>query len=167
MEGPTVEQLALAFEEELYPCPSYPGWFVTKDGRIWSSRTRGRWIHPYRHNLGYLYTKYHEGHRLKSVGVHRVIADAFLGPCPDGYEVNHKDRDKTNNSRENLEYVTRRQNMHHYARSMGWQISADWLDGWQLPRDLWVERPGSRLASVIHLYRQYPMPIPVHLVSVR
>jgi hypothetical protein len=26
--------------------------------------------------------------------VHRLVAAAFLGPCPEGFEVNHKDRDR-------------------------------------------------------------------------
>ena len=47
--------------------------------------------------------------------VHRLVASAFLGPCPVGYEVNHKDLDKANNSVANLEYVTRSENLLHRA----------------------------------------------------
>lgn len=45
--------------------------------------------------------------------VHSLVAEAFIGPRPDGYEVNHKDGDKTNNDWRNLEYVTASQNQHH------------------------------------------------------
>lgn len=49
--------------------------------------------------------------------VHRLVADAFLGPCPVGHEVNHQNLDKADNRAANLEYVTRSENMLHAAKS--------------------------------------------------
>lgn len=48
--------------------------------------------------------------------LHRVIADAFLGPRSDGVEVNHRDGDKTHNAVVNLEYVSRSENLLHRVR---------------------------------------------------
>lgn len=45
--------------------------------------------------------------------VHLLVAEAFIGPCPDGKEVNHRDTDKRNNEETNLEYCTHIENMEH------------------------------------------------------
>ncbi len=50
---------------------------------------------------------------VKTARVHRLVLGAFLGPCPEGYEANHKDGDKGNNSIENLEWVTSLENRKH------------------------------------------------------
>jgi hypothetical protein len=50
--------------------------------------------------------------------VHRLVMQAFLERCPADMQVNHKDADKTNNTFENLEYVTPKQNGAH-ATAMG------------------------------------------------
>lgn len=50
--------------------------------------------------------------------VHRVVMLAFVGPCPEGLQVNHKNGDKRDNRLSNLEYVTGSENMRH-ASAMG------------------------------------------------
>lgn len=45
--------------------------------------------------------------------VHRLVAEAFLGPCPPGHEVHHKNHDRQDPSASNLQYVTRAQNIAH------------------------------------------------------
>lgn len=50
--------------------------------------------------------------------VHRLVAAAFIGPCPVGNQVNHRDLNKQNNHVSNLEYVTLQQNVDH-ARAGG------------------------------------------------
>lgn len=47
---------------------------------------------------------------VKSRKVHRLVAAAFIGPCPDGMEVCHNDGVKTHNHAGNLRYGTRAEN---------------------------------------------------------
>jgi hypothetical protein len=49
----------------------------------------------------------------KSFTVHSAVIAAFVGPRPEGLEINHIDGDKTNNRLDNLEYCTRAENIQH------------------------------------------------------
>ncbi len=51
------------------------------------------------------------GHGAAGSAVHRLVAAAFLGPCPEGQEVRHLDGDPQNNRAENLAYGTRTENI--------------------------------------------------------
>lgn len=42
--------------------------------------------------------------------VHRLVAETFLGPIPGGMQINHKNEIKTDNTLENLEIVTPKEN---------------------------------------------------------
>ena len=48
--------------------------------------------------------------------VHQLVAAAFLGPCPNGYMVNHKNGIKTDVRLANLEYITDQENREHAKR---------------------------------------------------
>ena len=66
-------------------------------------------------NVGYYMTLVHnqsinEGN-CKRVMIHRVVAECWLGDCPDGYEVDHIDRNPHNNDYRNLRYVTKGEQM--------------------------------------------------------
>lgn len=61
---------------------------------------------------GYLKSCFCVNKKLKSFAFHRVVAEAFLDK-KDGLEVNHINGNKSDNRVENLEYVTRSQNLKH------------------------------------------------------
>lgn len=78
----------------------------------------GRMVKPGMSGTGYLiFGAYKEGKR-KNILVHRAVAESFIGTCPKGYQVNHKDGIKTNNHASNLEYLTISDNQKH-ALHMG------------------------------------------------
>lgn len=77
---------------------------------------KGRVLRPCTSRKGYLVVG--TGYKKRSVYVHSMVALAFIGDRPDGFEVNHKDAVKTNNKPENLEYITGLDNIRH-ANKLG------------------------------------------------
>jgi hypothetical protein len=57
--------------------------------------------------------------KRKNYYVHKLIAETFLWESNWRY-VNHKDLNKTNNNLDNLEWVTRSENMLHYFNNTLW-----------------------------------------------
>lgn len=66
------------------------------------------YIRPSKTKAGYLQVGAEGG---KAVHVHTLVARAFIGPKPEGKEVDHIDKNKENNYYKNLRYVTRKENM--------------------------------------------------------
>ena len=62
-------------------------------------------------NTEYYTTFVNIQHHVQRVPIHRVVAETFIGPCPEGYEVDHKDRNSRNNDCTNLRYVTKSEQM--------------------------------------------------------
>jgi hypothetical protein len=78
----------------------------------------GRIVRGWTDSDGYQQVDLSAAPRRKTVMLHRVVAGAWIGPRPDGLEVNHRDGDKQNNAASNLEYVTHAANMQHYKRTI-------------------------------------------------
>lgn len=73
----------------------------------------GKLLKPGINTHGYLtVTIYHNGKKLTRT-VHKLVAMAFLPNSDTSLEVNHKDANKANNRADNLEWVTRKQNIIH------------------------------------------------------
>ena len=52
----------------------------------------------------------HTGTNRPQVYIHKLVADAFIGPRPEGMEIRHLDGDPTNNQLSNLAYGTSTEN---------------------------------------------------------
>jgi hypothetical protein len=94
---------------------------VSDFGRVRSTRNgkrHGRIMAAFRSHRGYFYVKLVRGGVRAKFSVHGLVARAFIGPKPDGYNINHIDCDKANNRPSNLEYVTHAENVKH-ARLAG------------------------------------------------
>ena len=80
-----------------------------RDGRC--ELHRGKMLKPQPMKNGYLDVYLCSGARRTHRTVHRLVAEAFIGPKPKGLEIRHKDGNRSNNSAENLEYGTRSENL--------------------------------------------------------
>jgi hypothetical protein len=87
-------------------------------GYVGELKKKGRVLKPWRDCNGYEVVYVCESDRREAVNVHRLVAMTYLEGSGSGLDVNHKDGCKTNNSPENLEWCTRKENMAH-AIAMG------------------------------------------------
>lgn len=63
---------------------------------------------------GYLMICLYKNGKGKNYQVHRLVAKYFIKDYDENLEVNHKDYDKENNKANNLEMMTRIQNVYDY-----------------------------------------------------
>lgn len=70
-------------------------------------------------SCGYMFVRLTRNGNAKNFYVHRLVASHFLGEDKDKLEVNHKDHDKKNNHVDNLEWVTRSENLKLYHKKNG------------------------------------------------
>lgn len=108
----------LPSEEIWRPVIGYEGWYeVSNKGQV------RRVTKPLRAscggNAGYSSVTLSVHGVVKRVAVHRLVAAAFLGPCPPGHQVNHKDTNRRNPHLENLEYNTPSENILHAYSAHG------------------------------------------------
>ena len=66
---------------------------------------------------GYEFVVIYLDGKWKGKYVHRLVWEAFNGKVPTGFEINHRDENKLNNSLSNLELVTHKQNCNHGTRN--------------------------------------------------
>lgn len=101
------------------PVDGFPNTEVSNLGRVKSLfRGQDRIRKTQAHQCGYEVVKLQCGNFRKWCRVHVLVMEAFIGPKPKGWDVNHIDGCKQNNRLENLEYVTRSYN-HKHAFQLG------------------------------------------------
>ena len=96
------------------PIQGSPFYLVGRDGSIWSCKGRGPkpGVIPWTQ----VKTRVHNGYRIAKLSVqtnivstfavHRLVLEAFSGPCPHGMCCRHLDGNRANNSAENLRWGT-------------------------------------------------------------
>jgi HNH endonuclease/NUMOD4 motif-containing protein len=101
--------------ESWRPVVGFDGYFVSSIGRVCSvdriingKYCRGRILRPGAQASGHITVALGRGN---TKGVHVLVLEAFIGPCPDGQEALHADDNPTNNHLSNLRWGTRSENL--------------------------------------------------------
>ena len=120
-------------EIQYRPIEGFPGYRIRSDGVVESCWRRGgrnsslteswRPLRPTPQHRGHLAVSLARGGEKHTRHVHRLVMEAFAGPCPEGMECCHNDGDPANNRLDNLRWDTRKANMddmlRHGTRRMG------------------------------------------------
>lgn len=97
----------------------YDNYEITEEGKVINIKS-GRVLKPEIIWDGYERVTLSDRGKTTRVRVHRLVAEHFLpNDDPNKNQVNHKDGNRRNNSKENLEWVTCKENINHGKRSLG------------------------------------------------
>lgn len=77
-----------------------------------------RILKPCQKDNYYLYVSLTKNRKRNNKYIHRLVADAFISKIDGKDVINHKDYDVTNNSADNLEWVTQKENVNHSIERM-------------------------------------------------
>jgi hypothetical protein len=121
---------------------NYTNYLITKDGKIYNKKSK-KYLKPVINNAGYLiidlqgdsydnnkdYSLYSRKRlsKRKKFRIHRLVAEYFISK-PDSskyYEVNHKNKIKTDNRVDNLEWVSSLENLRHAHNKTVYQYTLD------------------------------------------
>lgn len=86
--------------------------YSLKDGRPYQF-LREKILKPWRDTRGYVQVYLCKNGKSKPVGVHRIVAKAFLNNPENKKTVNHKNGDLQDNRVSNLEWATQKENNRH------------------------------------------------------
>lgn len=131
-------------EEIWKDVPGYEGRYrASSRGRICSIRHNGKVTRPMnsrRTASGYYQVRISGVGKQKLIHVHHLVMLAFVGPRPEGMEVNHINGNRSDNRAVNLEYRTHAENIRH-ARYV--------LKSWDKPKKRNYCPPGKLNADIV------------------
>lgn len=134
------EQLTEAHQERWIEISGTEGRYSVSD----MGRVRGplRVLRAAPGNTGYVVVKLRRFGTRRTCLVHCLVAEAFIGPRPEGHDVDHIDRNRANPSAANLRYRPTRENRADRVSSGNCKLTED-----QVREILLLERPRTRLGA--------------------
>ena len=89
---------------------------------------------------GYRYFQLRRGGKRINYLFHHLVAEAFIGPRPEGLLIDHIDRNKLNNAASNLRYCTPSENVQNSPRYLSHITETDPVKRRRLVRREWAKR---------------------------
>lgn len=99
----------------LQPIQGYPNYFINTDCKVWSAKRKI--FMRYRLRKGYACVWLSHKGKQNLIGIHRLMALAYIPNPKNEATVNHIDGNKLNNSIENLEWLSASDNLKHAHRT--------------------------------------------------
>ncbi len=86
----------------------FPNYEVSSLGKVRNIKT-GKVLKPQHNKRGgdYLFVDLRYEGKRNCINIHNLVAEAFLGQRPPDTEIHHKDRNRSNPTKDNLEYQTK------------------------------------------------------------
>ena len=116
---------------------------ITSCGRVYSYRNK-RFLTPRVNNNGYLFVDLYKNGKAKKFLIHRLVAQAYL-PNPENLpEVDHIDNDKTHNYINNLQWITRKDNVRKSCNKpiLQYDLDGNFIREWSCASDVGREVHG-------------------------
>ena len=82
---------------------------IYDDGRVYSSYSN-KFLRPINNKFGRKMVCLYKNGKAKTIKIHNLVAQHFIGERPIGLEIDHIDRNPLNNNVNNLRYITRSEN---------------------------------------------------------
>ena len=118
---------------ELRVHPDFPSYYVSENGFVYSMKTgpaKGHYLYKvasFIKNSGYVdYPLTDKNGRRRHKTAHRLVAECYIDNPDNLPEVNHKDLNKLNCHKDNLEWTTHRDNQIHAAKGDAWKRIKDY-----------------------------------------
>lgn len=102
--------------ERWLPINDFPKYEVSDKGNVRNAQT-GKILHHVKNPKGYHIVLLYKNGGQYTKKVHRLVCSAFYGEPGNGFEINHKNGDKSDNSLSNLEWCTGNENIQHAYNS--------------------------------------------------
>lgn len=100
--------------EEFKAIPNFPGYYINKVGKVWSGvrkwRVCPKFLKPTIDKDGYLRVRLSINTKPRVKGIHQLLLETFVGPCPIGFVCRHLNGNPRDNKLNNLVWGTRSEN---------------------------------------------------------
>ena len=95
----------------------FPTYKVGDNGTVLSFR-KNKWRQLFgMRGTGYATIRFYVDGKRKDIPIHKLVLNAFVGPCPEGMEACHHDDDSFNNALSNLRWDTHKANAYDSIRN--------------------------------------------------